>query len=52
MAGRVALVTGAAGGIGKATAHKLASRGISIVAVDVNEKDGPNVTDQTLRTTL
>ncbi|EXJ84398.1 hypothetical protein A1O3_05065 [Capronia epimyces CBS 606.96] len=42
-AGRVAFVTGAAGGIGKATAHKLASRGISVVVVDMNERDGTRV---------
>jgi len=43
---RVAMVTGAAGGIGKATAHKLASRGISVVIVDMNEKDGSKVAEE------
>ena len=43
---RVAMVTGAAGGIGKATAHKLGSRGISVVIVDMNEKDGLKVADE------
>ncbi|RVX71485.1 hypothetical protein B0A52_05057 [Exophiala mesophila] len=40
MTERVALITGASGGIGEATAHKLASRGISIVLVDMNEERG------------
>jgi NAD(P)-dependent dehydrogenase (short-subunit alcohol dehydrogenase family) len=36
----VALITGAASGIGRATAHKLASRGISVVFADMNEEQG------------
>ncbi|EXJ66158.1 uncharacterized protein A1O5_10774 [Cladophialophora psammophila CBS 110553] len=36
----VALVTGAASGIGKATARKLASRGISVVLADMNQELG------------
>lgn len=36
--GRVALITGAAGGLGKATAKKLAAAGAKIVAVDRDEK--------------
>lgn len=43
---RVAFVTGAAGGIGKATAHKLASRGVSVVVVDMNEVEGKKVVDE------
>ncbi|KAK5200221.1 hypothetical protein LTR99_009019 [Exophiala xenobiotica] len=46
MAGRVAMITGAAGGIGKATAHKLASRGISVIIVDMNDNDGPAVANE------
>lgn len=44
--GLVALITGAAGGIGRATAHKLASRGISIVIVDMDEEHGSRVADE------
>lgn len=36
--GKVALITGAAGGLGKATAKKLATAGAQIVAVDRDEK--------------
>ena len=39
MEGRVALITGAAGHIGFATARKLAARGARIVAVDRAEAD-------------
>ena len=42
--GKVAVVTGAAGGIGRATALRLASEGARIVAVDVN----PSELDETL----
>jgi NAD(P)-dependent dehydrogenase (short-subunit alcohol dehydrogenase family) len=37
LAGRVAVVTGAAGGIGAATARRLAEEGARVVAVDINE---------------
>lgn len=36
----VALVTGAASGIGKAVSHKLASRGISVVLADMDNVHG------------
>ncbi len=39
------MITGAAGGIGRATAHKLASRGISVVIVDMDDKHGTKVAD-------
>jgi 3(or 17)beta-hydroxysteroid dehydrogenase len=39
-ASRVALITGAAQGIGRATANKLASRGVSIVFADLNRDKG------------
>ncbi|EZP68589.1 3-alpha-(Or 20-beta)-hydroxysteroid dehydrogenase [Novosphingobium resinovorum] len=38
--GAVAIVTGAAGGIGAATARMLASRGANVVLTDVNQEQG------------
>lgn len=45
-AARVAFISGGSGGIGKATAHKLASRGIWTVIVDMNEQEGHKVSDE------
>lgn len=40
---RFAFVTGGANGIGKALYHKLASRGISVVVVDIDTGSGTMV---------
>jgi NAD(P)-dependent dehydrogenase (short-subunit alcohol dehydrogenase family) len=41
--GQVAMITGAASGIGKGIAHRLAEAGAAIVLVDINEVDGKSV---------
>ena len=43
VAGKVAIVTGAASGMGKADAQLLASEGASVVLADLNEADGEAV---------
>jgi len=44
---RVAVITGAAGGIGRATARRLASEGATIVAADLDEEAGARVAEET-----
>ena len=44
--GRVALVTGAASGIGKATARRLADEGAAVLLTDVNESLGATTTEE------
>ena len=43
LSGKVAVVTGAANGIGAATARKLAALGTSVVVADIDEKNGQAV---------
>ncbi len=45
LAGKVAIVTGAASGIGEATARLLAAEGASVCAVDLNNEAGRQVAD-------
>ena len=49
--GKVAIVTGAARGIGAATARRLASSGAAVVLTDVNETDGTALANELGRST-
>ena len=44
--GRVALITGGASGLGKATAVRLASEGASLCLADIDEQTGPKACEQ------
>ena len=47
--GRVAIVTGAANGIGKATALALAAAGASVVVVDIDQSAADGTVDEIRR---
>src|ERR1700736_3595065 len=50
LAGKVAIVTGGAGGIGAATAHELAREGAAGAVVDIDEAKAGEVADETRHT--
>jgi len=50
LAGKVAIVTGGAGGIGAATAHELAREGAAVAVVDIDEAKAAGVADEIRRT--
>ena len=45
-ADRVAVITGGAGGIGRATAERLASEGATVVVVDLDADAGKALADE------
>src|SRR5277367_5845167 len=50
LAGKVAIVTGGAGGIGAATAHELAREGAAIAVVDIDEAKAVVVAEEIRQT--
>jgi NAD(P)-dependent dehydrogenase (short-subunit alcohol dehydrogenase family) len=46
LAGKVAIITGAASGIGRATAIRFAQEGAQVVAADINQGDGQATVEQ------
>ncbi|HEY7396962.1 MAG TPA: bifunctional rhamnulose-1-phosphate aldolase/short-chain dehydrogenase [Gaiellaceae bacterium] len=50
LSGRVALITGGASGIGRATARVLAARGAHVVVADLNLEGAEELADELLRT--
>lgn len=50
LAGKVAIVTGGAGGIGAATARELARAGAAVAVVDIDEAKAAEVVDEIRRT--
>jgi NAD(P)-dependent dehydrogenase (short-subunit alcohol dehydrogenase family) len=50
LTGKVAIVTGGAGGIGAATAHELAREGAAVAVVDIDEAKAAAVADEIRRT--
>ena len=50
LAGKVAIVTGGAGGIGAATAHELAREGAAVAVVDIDEAKAAGDADEIRQT--